>query len=268
MHREAARVRDVVIVASAFLASAVEMVEALTIVLAVGITRGWRATLLGVASALGALVATVAVLGPALRIIPIDTLRLVVGFLLLVFGLQWLSKAILRASGYKAMHDEEQAYREEVREATEHERSGGAVDWFAFTLAFKGVFLEGLEVIFIVLTIGASQGNQALAALGAGAAVVVVATAGIVVRAPLSRVPENAMKFAVGSLLTSFGIFWATEGAGAAWPGGDLALPLVLGFVLIVSVGLVAHLRGLRSRTEPPIEDGSIPFAETGRADP
>jgi uncharacterized membrane protein len=235
--------RTLIVVLSAFLASAVEMVEALTIVLAVGITRGWRSALIGVATATAALAAVVAVLGPALRLVPIDSLRLVVGFLLLVFGLQWLRKAILRAGGLKALHDEEAAFREEVQEAREHGRSREALDWFSFTVAFKGVFLEGLEVVFIVLTIGASQGSLAPAALGAVAAVVTVATVGVAVRAPLSRVPENALKFGVGAMLTTFGIFWSAEGAGVSWPGGDVAILGVLAFVLASAVGLVALLR-------------------------
>jgi len=236
-------VRVAFLFASAFLASAVEMVEALTIVLAVGITRGWRSTLIGVGAAVVALSATVAALGPALSLIPIDTLRLVVGFLLLVFGLQWLRKAILRASGFRPTHDEDAAYRQEVEEARRRARSNEPIDGYAFTLAFKGVFLEGLEVAFIVLTFGASQGNLPVAIAAAAAAVVIVTGVGIAVRAPLSRVPENLMKFGVGAMLTTFGIFWSAEGAGVEWPGSDAAILGVLAFVLAVSIGLVALLR-------------------------
>jgi uncharacterized membrane protein len=240
-------VTAVFLVLSAFLASAVEMVEALTIVLAVGVTRDWRSSLTGVGAAVVALAAIVAALGPALTLIPIDALRLVVGALLLVFGLQWLRKAILRASGYVALHDEEAAFEREAAEA----RAAGSdiragLDWYAFTIAFKGVLLEGLEVAFIVLTFGSAQGSIPLAALGAGAAVVLVAGAGIVAHAPLARVPENTLKFAVGTMLTTFGIFWATEGAGAHWPGDDASLPVVLAFVLLVSFGFVATLRRQR----------------------
>ena len=234
------------LVLSAFLASAVEMVEALTIVLAAGLTRGWRSSLLGVGAATVALAAAVAALGPALTLIPISALRLVVGALLLVFGLQWLRKAILRASGYKPLHDEEAAFEREVAEARAAGRAIGAVDWYGFTLSFKGVLLEGLEVVFIVLTFGSAQGSVSLAAAGAAAAVVVVAAVGAVARAPLARVPENALKFAVGAMLTTFGIFWATEGAGAEWPEGDAALPVVLVFVLVLSFGLVGLLRRRR----------------------
>jgi uncharacterized membrane protein len=235
------------LVASTFLASTVEMVEALTIVLAVGVTRGWRAPLIGVASATVALAAVVGALGPALGVVPIDRLRLVVGALLLVFGLQWLRKAILRASGFKALHDEEQVFAlelEEARAAGSDTRAG--LDWYAFTLSFKGVFLEGLEVAFIVLTFGSTQGNIALAAVGAAAAVVLVGVVGVLVRAPLARVPENMLKFAVGILLTTFGIFWAAEGAGAHWPGDDASLPGVLVFVVASALGLVAFLRRRR----------------------
>jgi uncharacterized membrane protein len=235
---------------SAFLASAVEMVEALTIVLAAGIARGWRSSLTGVGAAVLVLAVVVAVLGPALTVIPIDALRLVVGALLLVFGLQWLRKAILRASGLKALHDEDAIFARELAEAggaahTEH----AGVDAYGFTLAFKGVLLEGLEVAFIVLTFGSTQGSIPLAAAGAAVALVLVAGAGIAVRAPLARVPENTIKFAVGVMLTTFGIFWAAEGAGAHWPGDDASLPGVLAFVCLASFALVRILRVPRATT-------------------
>jgi uncharacterized membrane protein len=235
------------LIASAFLASAVEFVEALTIVLAAGITRGWRSSLAGLGAATVALAAIVAALGPALTLIPIDVLRLVVGGLLLAFGLQWLRKAILRASGFKALHDEAAIFEREsaeARAAASEERGG--LDWYGFTLAFKGVLLEGLEVAFIVLTFGSTQGSIALAALGAGIALALVAIVGVLVRAPLARVPENTMKFAVGVMLTTFGIFWSAEGARAHWPGGDAALPVVLAFVVAVSFAAVTLLRRRR----------------------
>ncbi len=235
------------LVASAFLASAVEFVEALTIVLASGITRGWRSSLAGLAAATVALAAIVAVLGPALTLIPISVLRLVVGGLLLAFGLQWLRKAILRASGYKPLHDEEAIFAQETAEARaagREERAG--LDWYGFTLSFKGVLLEGLEVAFIVLTFGSTQGSIGLAALGAGIALALVAVVGVLVRAPLGRVPENTMKFAVGVMLTTFGIFWSAEGAGAHWPGDDASLPVVLAFVVALSFASVAMLRRRR----------------------
>jgi uncharacterized membrane protein len=230
---------------TAFLASGVEMVEALTIVLAVGVTRGWRSTLVGVGAAALALAGLVGVLGPAISSVPIDTLRVVVGGLLLVFGLQWLRKAILRASGYTALRDEAAAYERERAEALDASLDRRAtLDWYSFTLAFKGVFLEGLEVAFIVITFGASRSHGvALAAAAAGAAFVIVVAVGVIIRAPLSRVPENTLKFVVGLLLTTFGTFWSAEGAGASWPGSDAALLVILAFLAITSVAAVRLLR-------------------------
>ena len=198
------------------------------------------------------LAVAVAALGPALTVIPLQALRLVVGGLLLVFGLQWLRKAILRASGYKALHDEDAIFARELadaRGATHVERAG--VDWYGFTLAFKGVLLEGLEVVFIVLTFGSAQGSIPLAAAGAIGALVLVAGVGVAVRAPLARVPENAMKFAVGVMLTTFGIFWSVEGAGGDWPGSDASLLGVLGFVVLSSFLLVRLLRRERLEAVP-----------------
>jgi uncharacterized membrane protein len=235
------------LIASAFLASAVEFVEALTIVLAAGVSRGWRSALAGLGAATLVLAVIVAALGPALTHIPISALRLVVGGVLLTFGLQWLRKAILRASGFKALHDEDEIFArqlEEARTAPGEQRAG--IDWYGFTLAFKGVLLEGLEVAFIVVTFGSTQGNIGLAALGAGAALVLVVIVGVLVRAPLTRVPENTLKFAVGVMLTTFGIFWSTEGAGADWPGDDASLPGVLAFVILLSFAAVVALRRRR----------------------
>src|SRR3954449_5679237 len=235
----------------AFLACAVEMVEALTIVLAVGVTRGWRSTLIGVGAALLSLGILVGALGPSIQSIPINDLRLLVGGLLLVFGLQWLRKAILRASGYKALHDEDEIYAEQAKAA----QSAGlevrhGLDWYSFTISYKGVFLEGLEVAFIVLTFGtAHKHGIALAAAAAAAALVMVVAAGVVLNGPLSRVPENMLKFTVGLLLTTFGTFWAAEGAGASWPGDDAALPAILAFLALAS--LVA-VRALRDRQGAP----------------
>ncbi len=243
---------DTFLVLSAFLASGVEFVEALTIVLAAGLARGWRSALAGLGAATLVLAVLVAALGPALTHIPLQALRLVVGALLLVFGLQWLRKAILRASGYKALHDEDEIFSRELADAqgaAHVERAG--VDWYGFTLAFKGVLLEGLEVVFIVLTFGSAQGSIPLAAAGAAAALVLVAGIGIAVRAPLARVPENALKFAVGVMLTTFGIFWSVEGAGADWPGDDAAILGVLGFVVLMSLVFVRLLRRERLEAVP-----------------
>jgi uncharacterized membrane protein len=238
-------VNALALVLTVFLACAVEAVEALTIVLAAGLTREWRSTFQGMSAALVVLAAVVAALGPALTVIPLSSLRLVVGGLLAIFGLQWLRKAILRASGHKALHDEASAYLREVTAAreAEHRSRWGVTDWYAFTLSFKGVLLEGLEVVFIVITFGANQGNVGLAAIGAVAAVLVIAGIGVAARAPLARVPENAMKFTVGIMLTSFGIFWGAEGAGAHWPGNDASLLGVIPAVALVSLAYTALLR-------------------------
>jgi len=212
-----------------------------------GVTRGWRSALAGTLAASLALAAIVAALGPALTVIPIEILRLVVGSLLLVFGLQWLRKAILRASGWRAVRNEDSVYERETaagRAAKSEERAG--LDWYGFTVSFKGVLLEGLEVAFIVLTFGSTQGSIPLAIAGAVAAVVLVVIAGFVVHGPLSRVPENTLAFVVGVLLTTFGTFWGAEGAGVDWPGGDAALPVVLAFVLVMSLTYVGALRRRR----------------------
>jgi uncharacterized membrane protein len=219
---------------SVFFACAVEAVEALTIVLAVGVTRSWRSALTGVGVATVGLAVIVAALGPALTALPIDVLRVVVGGLLLVFGLQWLRKAVLRYAGLKALHDEDATFASERDAASSAARAGSGFDGYSFTIAFKGVLLEGLEVAFIVLTFGASQHNVGLAA--------------VLVRAPLARVPENTMKFFVGVMLTSFGIFWGAEGAGASWPGGDAALLVLIPGVALASLAMVRWLRHAPAR--------------------
>ncbi len=254
---------EAILILSAFLASTVEMVEALTIVLAVGVTRGWRSTLIGAGSATVALTVVVAAMGPALTLIPIGALRLLVGGLLLVFGLQWLTKAILRATGYKALHDEDEVFlreREEAQHAKHLERAG--LDWYAFVLSFKGVFLEGLEVAFIVVTLGSAQGSIPWAAVGAGSAIVIVGVLGVLLRAPLSRVPENTLKFAVGVMLTTFGTFWGAEGAGVSWPGNDAAILGVLAVIVLSSLGLVAVLKWRFAHRARPL---LLPSAVGGR---
>jgi uncharacterized membrane protein len=229
---------------SVFLACSVEAVEALTIVLAVGTTRSWRSALTGVGAALVVLAALTGALGPALTSLPINALRVAVGGLLLVFGLQWLRKAILRASGLKALHDEEATYNEEAEAA----QAAGAVavekiDPYTFTVAFKGTLLEGLEVVFIVITFGANQHDIGLAAIAAAVAVLLIVIAGFAINAPLARVPENTLKFGVGVMLTSFGTFWGAEGAGAHWPGNDAALLVIIPATLLFSLATVALLR-------------------------
>jgi uncharacterized membrane protein len=233
-----------------FLACAVEAVEATTIVLAAGTARHWRSALTGTGAALVALAAIVAVLGPAVSAIPLHALRLVVGALLLVFGLQWLRKAILRASGHKALHDEDKLYAEHLAEAQAREAAPAAGgrgplvrDWYAFTLAFKGVLLEGLEVVFIVLTFGSNQHQIGLAVIAAACAVLLIAGVGAAIRAPLARVPENTLKFVVGIMLTSFGMLWGAEGAGAKWPGSDAALLVLIPATALLALGLTALAR-------------------------
>ncbi len=239
---------DVLLVLASFLACAVEMVEALTIVLAVGVTRGWRSAIIGTVAALGTLTLVIIVLGPAISSLPIDSLRLFVGGLLLVFGLQWLRKAILRTSGFKALHDEDAIFAEEERAARAAAPDRSGIDWYTFTVSFKGVFLEGLEVAFIVVTFGGAQQNVALAAAGAAAAAIVVLLVGLVVHRPLSRVPENTMKYAVGVMLTTFGMFWAGEGAGIHWPGGDAAIIGLLAYVVAMTSALAWALRRRHGR--------------------
>jgi uncharacterized membrane protein len=232
-----------------FLACTVEAVEALTIVLAAGTGRDWRSAITGVLCGVAVLAVIVAALGPALAAVPLGGLRLVVGGLLLVYGLQWLRKAILRASGLKALHDENEIFRTQLAAAgaAPGGRRGLVSDWYSFTLAFKGVVLEGLEVAFIALTFGTNQQNVPLAALAALAAIALVTAAGLAIRAPLARVPENTMKFVVGIMLTAFGIFWGAEGAGAAWPGADAALLVLVPAVALLAVALVGVLRRLGS---------------------
>jgi uncharacterized membrane protein len=233
-----------------FLACMVEAVEATTIVLAAGTGRDWASAVRGLLSAIVLLAVVVAVLGPAVSALPLSALRLFVGGLLLVFGLQWLRKAVLRASGYKALHDEDQIFRAELEaaRAAAGVRRWAVPDWYAFTLSFKGVVLEGLEVVFIALTFGSNQHDVPLAALAAVAAVLVVAGAALAVRAPLARVPENTMKFAVGVMLTAFGTFWGAEGAGARWPGSDAALLVLVPAVAVLAAALSVVVRRRRVR--------------------
>jgi uncharacterized membrane protein len=243
-----------------FLACSVEAVEALTIILAAGTARDWRSAGTGVLAGLVTLAAVVAVLGPALSALPLDGLRVFVGALLLVFGLQWLRKAVLRASGHKALHDEAMVFEATVASARRAgtKRRGMVTDWYAFTLSYKGVVLEGLEVAFIALTFGANQHNIPLAVAAAVAAVLVVAAVGFAVRAPLSRVPENSLKFIVGVMLTAFGMFWAAEGVGAHWPLGDAALLVLVPAVAVYALALVALFRRRTAIASPVNVDAAI----------
>jgi uncharacterized membrane protein len=247
-----------------FVAAIVELVECLTIVLAIGLTRGWRSTLAGVAAAVLALAVFTAVAGYSLATwLPEAALQLLVGSLMLVFGLQWLRKAVLRSSGLKALHDEEAEFRETTaaaRAAGVESRLG--LDWFAFVVSFKGVFLEGVEIVFIVITFGLSAGNMRVAVVSALVAAVVVLVAGAAIHKPLTAVPENTLKYVVGLLLTTFGTYWSLEGLGIfsasnepmEWPGGDLALPLILAAWLVLSRVLVWRF----SRVRPTRTDAAV----------
>jgi uncharacterized membrane protein len=239
---------DALLVGAAFLASAVEMVEAMTIVLAVGVTRGWRTSLSGVAAASIALAVIVIALGKSLEeFIPIDALLITVGILLLVFGMQWLRKAIMRSTGLKELHDEDRIYREELAEL---EGLGAdpvlanAIDWNGFVVSFKGVFLEGLEVAFIVISFGAAnEGRYDLAIGGSVAAFVLVASIGLAIHRPMSRVPENTIKFVVGVMLMAFGSFWLGEGMGLEWTLKEVMIPLLAVFYWGCAVGIIAMLK-------------------------
>ncbi len=239
---------EILVALSVFGACSVEMVEALTIVMASGFTRGWRSALEGSALAVVCLAILVAAVGPALiHYVPLYVLRLVVGSLLLVLGLQWLRKAVLRASGYKAKHDEEAIYRREVERLSGQPRSGSGRDATGFVIAFKGVFLEGMEVIMIVLTLGLSSGYLGVATVAAAAAVVVIGAIGVVVARQLSEVPENGMKLGVGLMLVTFGTFWGGEGAGVRWPGSDLALLGLLAIYAAITWAAVSTLTRSRA---------------------
>jgi uncharacterized membrane protein len=243
----------------AFLASLVEFVEALTIVLAVGATRGWRAASTGAAAGVVLLAVLVVAFGPALGHIPLGTLQIVVGIMLLFFGLRWLRKAVLRYAGAIAMHDEAKIFareRDALRSADVASGvsgvAGGGVfsvavgrfDWTGTGTAFNAVVLEGLEVIFIVIAVGATAGQLLPASIGAVLAGVLVVGAGFALRAPLARVPENALKFVVGVMLSAFGTFWTAEGFGFTWPREDVSLvALIAGYLFVAGLALAVARR-------------------------
>jgi uncharacterized membrane protein len=230
-------------VGAAFAASLVEAVEAFTLVLAVGLVRGWRAALTGSIAALGVLAVLILCAGPILNRIPLSVLQLAIGASLSLFGLSWLHKAILRYAGVIPMHDEKASFTAETTTLSHNEARRSKLDWVGCVTAFKAVFLEGLEVAFIVLAVGAGRGLIIPASLGALAACILVLAVGIVMYRPIARVPENALKFGVGIVLSAFGVFWSGEGLGVEWPGGDLALiALAVGFIF-VGLGLATLLR-------------------------
>ncbi len=229
---------------TAFLASLVEAVEALTIVLAVATVRGWRPAGLGAFAGLLVLALIVVALGPLLDRVPLHLLQLAIGILLLLFGMRWLRKAILRSAGVIPLHDEATTFAAETAELREQARRNEArLDWLAALASFKAVLLEGLEVVFIVIALSAGRGMLVPASAGAVAACLLVAGVGFVVHRPLARVPENTLKFAVGVMLSAFGIFWTGEGLGVAWPGADLAIVGFAVLFLIVGLASVAFLR-------------------------
>ena len=237
---------------AAFVSSLVEAVEALTIVLAVASVRGWRPAGLGAAAGLALLVVIVLALGPLLDRVPLYLLQLTIGILLLLFGMRWLRKAILRAAGVIPLHDETTAFAAETAELREQARRHEArLDWLAGLASFKAVVLEGLEVVFIVIAIGAGRGMLVPASIGAVAACGLVAAAGFAMHRPLARVPENTLKFAVGILLSAFGVSWTGEGLGVPWPGEDLAILAFAALFLVVALAAVALARRPHAQALP-----------------
>ena len=237
-------------IGAAFLASLVEVVEAFTIVLAVGTLRGWRPAILGTLAGLGFLALLVAALGPLLDRVPLHLLQFVVGVLLLLFGLRWLRKAMLRSAGFIALHDEDAVFaRQSASLRDETNRRQARADWIAGLTAFKAVVLEGLEVAFIVIAVGAGGGLIVPASIGAAAACALVLLIGLFVHRPLARVPENTLKYVVGIMLSSFGVFWTGEGLGVAWPGQDIAIAAFAAVFLVFSQGVILGLRRRKAGT-------------------
>lgn len=237
-------------VTASFLASLVEVVEAFTIVLAVGLTQSWRPAFAGTGLALLVLAALVVIFGPLLALVPIAALQFVVGALLILFGMRWLRKAILRALGVIALHDEDKAFASKT-EALTRQASGRRASYLAGVAAFKAVLLEGTEVVFIVIAVGTTHGLTLYASLGALAAFIAVLAIGLLVHKPLSRVPENSLKFVVGLMLSTFGVFWTGEGLGVSWPGADLSL-----FGLFLAFAIVAYTLVARLRLAPAVSQG------------
>jgi uncharacterized membrane protein len=236
---------------AAFLASLVEAVEALTIVLAVATVRGWRPAGFGAIAGLMLLVLIVVALGPLIDQVPLHLLQLAIGILLLLFGMRWLRKAILRSAGVIPLHDEASFATETAELREQARRHDARVDWLAALASFKAVLLEGLEVVFIVIALSTGRGLLVPASAGALAACLLVAGVGFVVRRPLARVPENTLKFAVGVMLAAFGIFWTGEGLGVAWPGADLSIVAFAALFLAVGRAAVVLARCPSAETVP-----------------
>lgn len=243
---------DLALIISVFIATLVEAVEALTIVMAAGLARDWKSARQGTIAGLITVAVIIAAFGPLLTLFPVEILRLIVGLLSLIFGLQWLRKAIQRASGYKALHDEDKIFKTEMEQAKTavKEKRSIVSDWYAFTISYKAVVIEGIEVAFLVVTFGALQNKIPVAALSATVAVMIVVAAGFILHRPLSKVPENTLKFAVGLILTTFGIFWTTEGLGIEWAMQDLVLLPIITGLSVVSLLLVLALK-MRKRSHP-----------------
>ncbi|MDB4867911.1 MAG: hypothetical protein JWR03_2244 [Cohnella sp.] len=241
------------VVLASFLGTAVEFVEALTIVLAVGVVRGWKSALSGMFTAIAVLVVMVLILGvPLLQIVSLHAFQLVIGILMLLFGMRWLRKAILRYSGLKALHLEDKAYNEELERQREHAKNTKQMDWFGFATTFQIVLLEGVEAVFIVLTFGLAAKSLSSAVVGSLIAIVLVVMAGVLFRKPLAMIPENTMKFIVGLMLSGFGIFWVGEGIGVQWWHQDLSILVITVILLIVSLAVIKGL-SRKSQTAPTI---------------
>lgn len=229
---------------ASFMGTAVEFIEALTIVLAVGIVKGWKSSLSGMAVAVVLLAVLVTIFGiPLMRLMNVGVFQFLIGLFMLLFGIRWLRKAILRYSGLKALHLEDEAFEKELERQRAHGKENKSINGFAFATTFNGVFLEGLESIFIVLTFGASAHAMSSAVAGSIIGLIVVVLAGVLLRKPLSLIPENTMKFIVGVMLTGFGVFWVGEGLGIAWWQQDISIPVILAVLLVVSLCCISALK-------------------------
>lgn len=249
---------------AAFMGTTVEFIEALTIVLAVGLVKGWRSALSGMSAAVIVLALLVTIFGiPLMHLMHVGIFQFLIGLFMLLFGIRWLRKAILRYSGLKSLHSESEAFEKELQRQRANEKVNKKIDGFAFATAFNGVFLEGLESIFIVLTFGASAHAMSSSVLGSIIGLVVVVLAGVLLRKPLSLIPENTMKFIVGIMLTGFGVFWVGEGLGTAWWHQDISIPIILAGLLIVSLGCITMLTKSRKKQDAALQNPNASAGET-----